>query len=92
MVEDMVNFCKDCTHFASVRLPGNPIHDLCRHPKSVLSVNVVSGEPKYCHASSMRIAGQACGQGGKLFEQKPEPKTPWWKFWVVDDKSFPDMV
>jgi hypothetical protein len=76
----MVNFCKDCTHFASIKMAGNPIHDLCRHPTSVISVNVVSGEPKYCHANTMRLAGQACGPTAKLFELKPEPKA-WWKLW-----------
>lgn len=71
-----MELCKDCKH---IELPIKTFSN-CMHPKN-MTINVVTGEPKYKHSASGQRTGDrfysfftgCCGKSAGWFEPKYVP-------------------
>ena len=51
-------YCKDCKYKKMME---------CRHPESVIRIDLVTGEYKHTKCLEMRKSDMPCGKEGKLF-------------------------
>lgn len=62
-MKETMKFCKDCKYIMDVK-----VTDLCTHPYSAYSVNLVTGEPELKACFTMRRENEKCDPTGELFE------------------------